>query len=51
MAWDTSKPNGQPGRWGDASLAKRLLAFEARTSLRDGILRAIAWYQAHRSLR
>ena len=51
MVWDTSKPNGQPRRCVDASLAKRLFGFEARTDLRDGILRTIAWYQAHRSPR
>jgi nucleoside-diphosphate-sugar epimerase len=51
MVWDTSKPNGQLRRCVDASLAKRLFGFEARTRLRDGILRIIAWHQAHRSLR
>ena len=51
MVWDTSKPNGQPRRCVDASLAKRLFGFEARTDLRDGILRTIAWYRAHRSPR
>lgn len=51
MVWDTSKPNARPRRCVDASLVKRLSGFEVRTRLRDGILRTIAWYQAHRSLR
>jgi GDP-L-fucose synthase len=49
MVWDTSRPNGQPRRYVDPSRAKQLFGFEARTDLRDGILRTIAWYQAHRA--
>ena len=48
IVWDTSKPNGQPRRCVDASLAKRLFGFEARTRLNEGIPRAIAWFLAHR---
>jgi len=48
MVWDTTWPSGQPRRCVDASLAKRLFGFEARTRLRDGIIRTIAWYQAQR---
>jgi GDP-L-fucose synthase len=51
MVWDTTKPNGQPRRCVDASLAKRLFGFEARTPLRDGISRTIAWYQTERAPR
>ena len=51
MVWDSTRPNGQPRRYVDASLAKRLFGFEARTQLRDGINRTIAWYQGHRALR
>jgi GDP-L-fucose synthase len=49
VVWDSSRPNGQPRRSVDASLAKRLFGFEARTQLRDGISRTIAWYQARRA--
>jgi GDP-L-fucose synthase len=49
MVWNTARPNGQPRRAVDASLAKRRFGFEARTDLRAGILRTIAWYEAHRA--
>ena len=45
--WDTSMPNGQPRRSLDASRAKALFGFEARTPLRDGLERTIAWYREH----
>jgi GDP-L-fucose synthase len=46
IVWDTSMPNGQLRRSLDASRAKELFGFEARTSLRDGLERTIAWYRA-----
>ena len=46
IVWDTSKPNGQPRRQLDVSRAKELLGFEAKTSLREGLERTIAWYRA-----
>jgi GDP-L-fucose synthase len=46
IVWDTSMPNGQPRRSLDASRAKELFGFEARTSLREGLERTIAWYRA-----
>ena len=39
-------PNGQPRRSLDASRAKELFGFEARTPLREGLERTIAWYRA-----
>ena len=45
--WDTSMPNGQPRRSLDASRARELFGFEARTSLREGLERTIAWYREH----
>jgi GDP-L-fucose synthase len=45
IRWDTSMPNGQPRRSLDASRAKELFGFEARTSLREGLERTIAWYR------
>jgi GDP-L-fucose synthase len=47
IVWDTSMPNGQPRRSLDASKAERLFGFRARTPLRDGLERTIAWYRAH----
>src|SRR5215467_4996674 len=45
MTWDTSMPNGQPRRSLDASRAKELFGFEAKTPLRDGLERTVAWYR------
>ncbi len=45
LVWDTSKPNGQPRRRLDTSRAERLFGFRARTSLREGLERTVAWYR------
>jgi len=45
ITWDESMPNGQPRRSLDASRAKELFGFEARTSLREGLERTITWYR------
>ena len=46
IVWDTSRPNGQPRRSLDTSRAEELFGFRARTSLREGLERTIAWYRA-----
>ena len=46
IRWDTAMPNGQPRRSLDASRAKELFGFEARTPLREGLERTIAWYRS-----
>jgi GDP-L-fucose synthase len=48
LAWDTSKPNGQPRRRLDTERAERLFGFKATTPLRDGLERTVAWYRAQR---
>jgi GDP-L-fucose synthase len=48
IVWDTSMPNGQPRRSLDASRAKALFGFEARTPLREGIEKTVAWYRSSR---
>ena len=45
IAWDTSKPNGQPRRLLDVSRAERLFGFRARTDFREGLERTVAWYR------
>jgi GDP-L-fucose synthase len=45
IVWDTTKPNGQPRRRLDVSRAEELFGFRARTPLRDGLERTIAWYR------
>jgi GDP-L-fucose synthase len=46
IVWDTSMPNGQPRRSLDASRAAELFGFRARTPLREGLERTVAWYRA-----
>ncbi len=46
IAWDTSKPGGQPRRRLDTSRAAELFGFEARVGLKEGITRTVAWYRA-----
>ncbi|MCC6551874.1 MAG: GDP-L-fucose synthase [Polyangiaceae bacterium] len=48
LAWDASRPNGQPRRMLDVSRARERFGFEARTSLDEGLARTIAWYREHR---
>ena len=48
IRWDAAMPNGQPRRSLDASRAKELFGFEARTPLREGLERTIAWYRSSR---
>jgi len=50
LVWDRSMPNGQPRRALDASRAERLFGFRARTALREGLARTIAWYREHASM-
>jgi GDP-L-fucose synthase len=45
LVWDTTMPNGQPRRQLDATRAEQLFGFRARTALRDGLERTIAWYR------
>jgi GDP-L-fucose synthase len=46
ITWDTEQPNGQPRRSVDGSRARQLFGFEARTPLREGIERTVAWYRS-----
>lgn len=45
LAWDTTKPNGQPRRSLDTHKAEQLFGFRAQTSFEVGLQRTIAWYQ------
>lgn len=46
IAWDASKPDGQPRRCLDTSQAEKLFGFRARTTLEEGLKRTIDWYKA-----
>ena len=44
IVYDTTKPDGQPRRCLDISRAKDRLGFEAKTNLRDGLVKTIEWF-------
>ncbi len=48
IAWDETKPDGQPRRCLDVSNAKTNLGFEARMGFETGLRRTIDWYLAQR---
>jgi GDP-L-fucose synthase len=50
IAWDTSKPNGQPRRCLDVTRARELFGFEAKQPLREGLEKTVAWFLANRAL-
>jgi GDP-L-fucose synthase len=45
VAWDVSKPNGQPRRCLDTSHAESVFGFRSRTSFAEGLERTITWYR------
>jgi GDP-L-fucose synthase len=49
LAWDPSKPDGQPRRRVDASKAEQAFGWRAVTALEDGLRETIAWYLANRA--
>ena len=46
VTWDTSRPNGQPRRRVDTSLASRAFGFAARVPIAEGLRRTVAWYRS-----
>ena len=44
IAWDTSKPNGQPRRCLDVSRARELFGFRARTTFDEGLTQTVEWF-------
>jgi GDP-L-fucose synthase len=49
LVWDTTKPDGQPRRSLETTLAEQAFGFRARTTVREGLQRTIAWYRQHRT--
>jgi len=45
IAWDTSKPDGQPRRCMDTHKAERLFGFKAHTSFEEGLRKTIEFYR------
>ena len=50
VVWDASKPDGQMYKGFDVTRMKKVLGYECRTSLRDGLKRTIDWYVANPNL-
>ena len=44
IRWNAEKPDGQPRRCLDTTRALAKFGFEARTSLRDGLMQTVQWY-------
>lgn len=49
IAWDNTKPDGQPRRCLDVTRAQSELGFTAATPLEDGLRKTIQWYESHRA--
>jgi nucleoside-diphosphate-sugar epimerase len=49
IVWDSTRPDGQSRRLFDVSKAAGDLGWHARTSLRDGLAKTVAWYRANRA--
>jgi GDP-L-fucose synthase len=47
ITWDTTKPDGQPRRKLDISVAEREFGFRSRGGFEDGLARTIDWYLKH----
>jgi GDP-L-fucose synthase len=45
IAWDTSRPDGQPRRSLDVARAEQQFGFHATTAFEDGLRETIAWYE------
>ena len=47
LAFDLSKPSGQPRRHCDVAKAKKAIGFQACVALPEGLAKTIEWYRAH----
>lgn len=45
IRWDSTKPDGQPRRCLDVSLAQQEFGFKAKTSFEEGLKKTINWYE------
>lgn len=50
IIWDSSKPDGQPRRLLDTSIALKEFGFKATTELTTGLKKTIDWYKINRYL-
>lgn len=45
IAWNTSKPDGQPRRMLDTTRAFEEFGFKAKTGFREGLMKTVEWYR------
>jgi len=48
LRWDSSKPDGQPRRCLDTTIAKEYFGFEAKTDFDEGLKNTIEWYEENK---
>jgi GDP-L-fucose synthase len=48
LAWDTSRPNGQPRRALDVRRAREIFGWQAGMPFEEGLRRTIAWFEENR---
>lgn len=49
IRWDATKPDGQPRRCLDTTLAEREFGFKARTGFEEGLKKTIEWYRSSKA--
>ncbi len=47
VAWDTSKPSGEPRKVADITRARQILGFAPKVELAEAIARTVQWYRAN----
>ena len=45
VAWDKTKPDGQPRRMLDTERARKEFGFTAATGFKEGLMKTIEWYR------
>jgi len=45
IVWDHTKPDGQPRRCLDTSMAEREFGFNAKVRFEEGLRRTVEWYK------
>jgi len=48
IAWDSSRPDGQPRRFYDMSKFKKALGYVPDTSVEDGLTKTVKWFKENR---
>jgi len=51
IAWDATRPDGQPRRRLDTSRARQLFGFRAQTPLEAGLRKTLEWYRSSLAIR